>query len=244
MHRSNLIVYSPHLFTLDNPDTESHMANINTPPDFRRFQAAIFDLDGTLVHSEHVWEMAKRKVVARYGFNPTQTLLDAHVGRGLDGFLDDVFGRPLTPFEQKDFGDQIGAIADALLPLMRTPVPGAADLLADLHKKGLRIAICSSSPRRHIISAIKMLGIENHIELLVSGAELQRGKPDPMPYQKTLEDLKLPGDSVCAFEDSVSGATSALAAGLTVFAIGNGCTLPSFDECSFRAEDFQTLLEM
>jgi len=83
--------------------------------------------------------------------------------------------------------------------------------------------------------------IENRIERIVSGAELKRGEPDPMPYQKTLEELKLQPDLVCAFEDLVSGAISALEARMTVLAIGVGCTQSSFSDCIFRAESFEEL---
>ena len=60
-----------------------------SPFDLTRYRAAIFDLDGTLVHSEHVWEKAKIEVTARYGKRPSRELLDAHVGRGLKDFLDE-----------------------------------------------------------------------------------------------------------------------------------------------------------
>ena len=218
------------------------MSNAGVIPDFRRFRAAIFDLDGTLVHSEHAWEAAKLDVLGQYGCHPSRDLLDAHVGRGLRGFLDEAFGRPLSVNEHNEVGGKIGRKADDLLPLMRHPVPGAARLLCDLHDGGLRIAICSSSSRRHIVSAVNMLDIADRIEIIVSGAELLRGKPDPLPYVTTLEVLDLQPELVCAFEDSVAGATSASAANLTVLAIGAGCTRSSFDRCEFRAEDFRELV--
>ena len=92
-----------------------------------RFRAAIFDLDGTLVHSEHVWERAKVEVTARYGRRPSQALLDAHVGRGLKDFLDELFEMPLTPDMRRAIGDQIGAEADLWLDKLREPVPAARE---------------------------------------------------------------------------------------------------------------------
>jgi HAD superfamily hydrolase (TIGR01509 family) len=218
------------------------LSNAGVIPDFHRFRAAIFDLDGTLVHSEHAWEAAKLDVLGQYGFNPSPELLNAHIGRGLSGFLDEAFDRPLSAKKHNEVGNKIGRKADDLLPSMRHPVPGAAKLLCDLHDAGLRIAICSSSPRRHIVSAANWLGIADRIEIIVSGAELLRGKPDPLPYITTLEALDLQPELVCAFEDSVAGATSASAADLTVLAIGAGCTRSIFDHCEFRAEDFRELV--
>lgn len=51
-----------------------------------RYRAAIFHLDGTLVHSEPAWETAKRRVIARLGVEAPQSTYDALVGRGLRGF--------------------------------------------------------------------------------------------------------------------------------------------------------------
>lgn len=203
-----------------------------------RFKAAIFDLDGTLVHSEHVWEAAKIETLARYGLLPSQSLLDAHVGRGLAGFLDEAFDRPLPPDERRTISDQIGAVADVLLPAMRHPVAGASELLKSLRSNGMRIAICSSSPRRHISGALDMLGVGDCIETIISGSELPRGKPDPLPYSTVLAALDLEPHTACAFEDSLPGARSAFAAGLSVFAIGAGCTGTEFAFCHKRSESF------
>ena len=220
-----------------------------TPPedqrriDFTRFSAVIFDLDGTLVHSEHVWEAAKVDVARRYGLVPSRALLDAHVGRGLPGFFDELFGQSLPHDRHREISGHIDDVADRLMPSMREPIPGALDLLCALHDEGLRIAICSSSPRRHIAQALEMLDITDRIEAVVSGAELPRGKPDPLPFSTALDLLKLPPAAACAFEDSLPGAISADAAGIAVFAVGAGCSDPKFGFCHAQAENFRTWIE-
>lgn len=206
------------------------------------FRAAIFDLDGTLVHSEPAWEEAKIIVARRYGATPSRALLDAYVGRGLAGFLDDLFGTRLPAHTHRKLGDEIGAEADHLLPRMREPVPGAAAFLQHLHRQGLRIAVCSSSPRRHILAALDHLGLLDAVEAIVSGAELPRGKPDPLPFVTTLALLDLPARRVFAVEDSLPGARSAHGAGLVTLAIGPGCTSrPEFGFCAHRAETYADL---
>ena len=217
------------------------MTPTKSAPDFTQFQAAIFDLDGTLIHSEPAWEAAKIEVLAQYGIVPPQSVLDAYVGRGLGAFLDEMFSSPLSPDRRRMIANQIGAAADVLLPKMRAPVLGATELLCALHGVGLRIAICSSSPRRHIVSALDELGIADRIEFIVSAAELSRGKPDPLPYLETLSALSLEPQAACAIEDSLPGASSAFLAGLFVFAVGEGCTGSKFELCHHQAENFSDL---
>lgn len=210
-----------------------------------QFRAAIFDLDGTLVHSEPAWEAAKRRVLARLGIDISQAVYDAYVGRGLRGFLNDVLGPELTEAHRTSLADEIGAEADVLLPLLRQPIPGAAQSVIKLAEMGLRIAVCSSSPRRHIQAALDQLGLLDHVGTIVSGADLPRGKPDPLPYLETLRSLDLGQDEAFAVEDALPGVISAHAAGLTVVGIGQQSLEQRFAEyCRVRLPDFASLDRM
>jgi sugar-phosphatase len=203
------------------------------------FKAAIFDLDGTLVLSEPAWEQAKLRVMERIGVEVAQTVYDAFVGRGLRGFLTEVLGADLTDARRSDLADQIGAEADVLLPQLRQPVPGAAASVRRLLDAGLRVAVCSSSPRRHIVAALDQLGLTGAVPILVSGADLPRGKPDPLPYTETLRLLNLAPDAAFAVEDALPGAQAAHAAGLAVIGIGAECRKPDFEPlCRFRVDGY------
>lgn len=202
------------------------------------FKAAIFDLDGTLIQSEPAWEAAKRRVLTRLGVQVPQSVYDAFVGRGLRGFLTQVLGPDLTDARRTDLANQIGAEADVLLPQLRQPIPGATASVLRLQSAGLRIAVCSSSPRRHIEAALDLLGLTGVVEQVVSGAELPRGKPDPLPYLESLRQLRLPPVDVFAVEDALPGAQSAYGAGLTVVGIGAAVHDPAFAElCYSTATD-------
>ena len=203
------------------------------------FKAAIFDLDGTLVLSEPAWEEAKRRVLTRLGMQVPQATYDAYVGRGLRDFLTEVLGPDLSVQHRADLADQIGAEADVLLPLLRQPVPGASASVLRLRDAGLRVAVCSSSPHRHIAAALDQLGLREVVSIVVSGTDLPRGKPDPLPYQETLRQMRLAPDAAFAVEDALPGAQSAHAAGLTIIGIGMDVKDPAFSElCHTRVADY------
>lgn len=206
------------------------------------FKAAIFDLDGTLVLSEPAWEEAKRRVLTRLGVQVPQAIYDAFVGRGLRGFLTEVLGSDLSIQRRTDLANQIGAEADVLLPLLRQPVPGASASVLRLRDAGLRVAVCSSSPRRHIAAALDQLGLTEVVSTVVSAADLPRGKPDPLPYQETLRQMRLASDAAFAVEDALPGVQSAHAAGLTVVGIGMAVKDPAFSAlCHARVADYEEL---
>ncbi len=203
------------------------------------YRAAIFDLDGTLVQSEPAWEEAKRRVLAQMGVSVGQEVYDAFVGRGLRGFLAEVLGPDLPEARRAELASRIGAEADVLLPQMRQPVPGAAEAVTRLVAGGLRIAVCSSSPRRHIHAALAQLGLTDRVSAIVSGADLPRGKPDPLPYLETLRLLAVEPAAAFAVEDALPGAVSAHAAGLAVIGIGAESLKPEFAPyCRLQVADF------
>jgi HAD superfamily hydrolase (TIGR01509 family) len=204
------------------------------------FRAAIFDLDGTLVISEPAWEAAKRRVLGDIGVSVTQDIYDEFVGRGLRGFLARVIGPDLTDDLRADLIRRIEAEADSLLPQMRRPFPGAAAAVRRLATAGLRVAVCSSSPRRHIHAALEQLDLDARtVEIVVSGAELPRGKPDPLPYRETLRHLNLGPAQAFAVEDALPGAQSAHAAGLAVVGIGADSLADRFAPyCRVRVLDY------
>lgn len=203
------------------------------------YRAAIFDLDGTLVHSEPAWEAAKRRVLGRLGVEVSQEIYDAYVGRGLRGFLKDVLGPEFTEANRASLADEIGAEADVLLPLLRQPIPRASQSVTTLTELGLRIAVCSSSPRRHIHAALDQLGLMDRVDAIVSGADLPRGKPDPLPYLETLRVLDLGQAEAFAVEDALPGVISAHAAGLMVVGIGQKSLEPEFAKyCRVQLSDF------
>ena len=78
--------------------------------------------------------------------------------------------------------------------------------------------------------------------MVVSAADLPRGKPDALPYRATLEGLGLEAAQVCAFEDSLPGARSAVEAGLWTVAVGPDCMGPAFGFCQLQAPSFMALL--
>lgn len=203
------------------------------------YRAVIFDLDGTLVESEPAWEAAKRRVLDRAGVAVPQATFDAFVGRGLRGFLSHVMGPGLTETARDAMAREIGAEADVLLPQLRQPIPGAASSVMRLAQAGLRIAICSSSPRRHIAAALDQLDLAGRVSVVVSGADLPRGKPDPLPYLETLRLLGMSREEAFAVEDALPGVLAAHGAGMAVVGIGPQSLDPGFAPyCPVRLPDF------
>ena len=95
---------------------------------------------------------------------------------------------------------------------------GVVETIAELKRRGVRVALASSSPMDNILHVLEVCGLSGAFELVTSGEQFHESKPNPEIYLHTLENLGLPASACCCIEDSVPGITAGKAAGLTVVA--------------------------
>ncbi|GAA4586901.1 putative hydrolase of the HAD superfamily [Actinoplanes octamycinicus] len=101
---------------------------------------------------------------------------------------------------------------------------GIASWLGEAERRGLRLAVASSSPGSWVRSHLQRTGDLARFEVLACGDEVPGHKPDPAVYRLALDRLGLSADRAVAFEDSPHGVDAAQAAGLRCVAIPNPFT--------------------
>lgn len=189
-------------------------------------KALLFDLDGTLVHTDPLHFAAWRRALEPHGI----PLDEATYERRIWGRHNPDIVRDLLP--QLDTAD-VAAFADAKEAAFRAaarglqPLPGAAALMVDARAAGVTVAVVTNAPRPNAEFMLHATGLVTMVDLLTIGEECAAPKPDPAPYRETLECLGVSADEAVAFEDSPSGLRSAAAAGLTV--VGMTTTRPAND---------------
>jgi beta-phosphoglucomutase len=100
-----------------------------------------------------------------------------------------------------------------------TPTPGLAELLDWAERHAIGVAVVTNAPRPNAEQMLKGLGLDTRIATLVIGAELERAKPDPLPYLTGLQLLGGTADRALAFEDSLPGIRAASGAGIPTYGI-------------------------
>lgn len=186
------------------------------------FAAAIFDMDGVIVDTEKFYLDTLAKLFEAEGIEVPFEDLCVTVGASYKDFKRNLVrwfelgGEHLTEDEalarynvweernQPDFA--------ALLN------HGVVETIAELKRRGVRVALASSSPMSNILQVLDACGLSDAFELVTSGEQFHESKPNPEIYLHTLENLGLPAGDCCCVEDSVPGITAGKAAGLTVFA--------------------------
>jgi HAD superfamily hydrolase (TIGR01509 family) len=192
--------------------------------------AVLFDMDGTLVDSEKVWEVALHELAARYGGRLSRAGRMAMIGMGATDsmrLMHDDLGQPWRDAAQSAHwvGERVGELFATGL-LWR---PGARELLHDVRAAGLPTALVTSTGRRLVELAMPVLGRAN-FDVVVCGDEVTRTKPDPEPYLIAAARLDVPIGDCVAIEDSPTGVASARACGAVVLAVPCDVPLGALDD--------------
>lgn len=175
-------------------------------------KAVIFDMDGVLIDSEPYYQRATEEYFASYGIRLTREQLLRFPGRRFLEVMEEIGGD--IPEEN------YRRIIDGFVPwtidfekALRREVP---QLFRDLRKMGLTIAIASNSIQEKLNLFLRRCQLEEYVELVCSGADLGRGKPEPDIYIYTCGKLSLAPSECVAVEDSDCGLQAAAGAGCRV----------------------------
>jgi HAD superfamily hydrolase (TIGR01509 family) len=194
--------------------------------------AVVFDFDGLLADSEPLQIQAWRSFLARYDRVLDDALLDEMFGlrvKDSSRLVQERLNLPLTPDQVMSERDEI------FLELVATTLPlmdGAYDVIDELRSlPGMRLALATSGHRRYISAALDVTGLENAFEVVVTGDDVERGKPDPEIYALAAQRLGVEPSTCLALEDAPHGIRSAKAAGMWCLAIPNEMTasIPGLD---------------
>ncbi|GAB3301171.1 HAD family hydrolase [Parasphingorhabdus pacifica] len=203
-------------------------------------QAVVFDMDGVLVESEHLWErMWSRFAEAR---DRTWTVEQTRHVQGMSApewaaFLAEFSSAAETVAETERIvvDDMIAALDSGEITLL----PGARRMVSEAAGQA-PIALASSAPRRLIDSVLDRHALTRLFSATVSSAEVPRGKPSPDVYLSAADRLDTAATACLAVEDSSNGLRAAAAAGMTVVAIPSPAYPPAEDalaKASFVAAD-------
>ena len=180
--------------------------------------AVLFDMDGTLLDSEKVWDIALDDLARQLGGELSREARVAMIGSNLArsvGLVHADLGVTV------DEADSAAYLLDRAELLFRTDLvwkPGARELLERCCDAGVPTALVTSTVRRLTDIALDTMGREL-FTASVCGDEVADPKPAPDSYLRAAELLHVsPGDCV-AIEDSPTGIASAEAAGCAVIAV-------------------------
>ena len=203
--------------------------------------AVVFDLDGVLIDSEHVWDEARRALAAERGGHWNDRASRDMMGMSSlewSRYMHDVIGLQESPEEiSAEVVRRLQAIYREELPLFPGAVAAVERLAAHCP-----LAVASSSNRELIDLVLELSGLDRQFPVTVSSEEVARGKPAPDVYLEAARRLGVEPGRCAAIEDSENGIRSAKAAGMRVLAIPNP-QFPPAAEALAQADDMLESLD-
>ena len=183
------------------------------------FRAVIFDLDGVLADSEPWWNEIDKKLLGEYGVT-----YHGEYHRNVLG----VSYRVAVEFYKEAFGlsapteelmRRRGEIAAEFFASRVGLFPSTKATLEKLRQMNLHLAVATSSVSASARPFLDQHELTAFFDVIVTGEEIERGKPQPDIYLRAAEKLGITADACLVIEDALSGIAAGKAAGMRVAAI-------------------------
>ena len=182
------------------------------------FDAVFFDMDGLLVDSEPEWLKSESEITAAYGYQWTSQDQVACLGGPLSRvgqYMHDKCNQAETP---DFFTNKLVEVQSEKMRSYTPFMPGAYELVQDLHKNGVKTGLVSASPRIIVDAVLDNVGAEL-FPFSISSDDVERTKPHPDAYLKAAQLTNSAIENCLVFEDSLTGVGAATSSGAWLVAV-------------------------
>lgn len=188
--------------------------------DLSHLQAVVFDMDGLMVDTESIYQLAWRDAAQHFGYHLSETTLRATTGRRLEdcykilrSAVDDTF--PMAAFLElwpQLWHEQVSTYG---VPQK----PGLTALLDLLDAHQIPKAVATSTEYPEAVFTLEKAGIADRFSLIISGDQITNGKPAPDIFLRAAERLGVASQHCLALEDSEAGVLAATSAGMVTIMV-------------------------
>jgi len=184
-----------------------------------KITGAIFDMDGTLLESMHIWENVGRDFLLAHGVQPEPDLRERLRAKSLRQsavYYREHYGADMP--EDAIMAEINGMLEEQYFHVVQ-PKPGAEALLARLQERGVRMCVATSTARYLTEAALRRCGLTRYIGEIFTCEEVGAGKDSPEIFMRALEWLGGEKEHTPVFEDAYFAMLTAKTAGFPVVAV-------------------------
>lgn len=179
-----------------------------------KIKGLIFDMDGTLVDNLAYHFLAFEEYAKRMGFELSEPLSLKHNGMHSNEIFKILVGEAIVAeYGAERLNQEKEAVYREIYRPNLKPVAGVVEFIQQAKQAGLKCAIGSAGCRENVEFIVEALGIEDCIDVSISGSDVTHGKPHPEIFTKAHEALGLRAEECIVFEDGVNGICAGVAAG-------------------------------
>ena len=181
--------------------------------------AVIFDVDGVLTDSYIPHFQSWQRMFGEIGVDFTDDQFRSTFGRTNRDIFAELYPGDMNEQRSRALGDRKELLYREIITESFTPLPGAVELIDALFAAGFKLAVGSSGPPENVALTLEKLGRANRFSAVITGADVQNGKPNPQVFLLAAERLGVPPRQCAVIEDAPQGIEAANRAGMTSIAI-------------------------
>ena len=183
----------------------------------------LFDMDGVLINTEPLHYRIWKHVLKENGITIDYEHYKGCIG-STRAYLFDLIkeGYGVDLYDKPEIGKRFDEIKGEIIQKEGVPrIEGVEEVIHDLHNKGYRMAVASSSAQNYIDAHMRELNLTDCFEMLFSAENVKNPKPAPDVFLAVAEKLGAKPEECLVIEDSYNGTRAAQAAGMRCFGFKN-----------------------
>ncbi|ACU05330.1 MULTISPECIES: HAD family hydrolase [Pedobacter] len=204
--------------------------------------AVIFDMDGVICHTNPYHSLAFRTFFSGHNLNPTDEEFAQHMyGKSNSYILSHFFKRPVSGDELSQMEQEKEGLFRKIYEPHIEPIAGIVAFIADLAQNGVKLGVATSAPYANLELILGKIDIREQLGSILASEDVKKHKPDPEVYLSSAKNLGVLPENCLVFEDSFSGVSAALNAGMKVVGVLSSHSKAELPPCSLYIEDYTDL---
>jgi len=204
--------------------------------------AVIFDMDGVICHTNPYHSKAFREFFSTRNLNPTDEEFAEHMfGKSNSYILSHFLKRPVAGDELIQLEREKELLFRQLYEPHIEPIAGIVDFITDLEASGAKLGVATSAPLANLDLILSKVPIREKLGSLLASENVTKHKPDPEVYLTSAKNLGVRPTRCIVFEDSFSGISAALNAGMKVVGVLTSHTKNELPPCDLYIDNYRGL---
>lgn len=204
--------------------------------------AVIFDMDGVICHTNPYHSLAFRTFFSSHNLNPTDEEFAQHMyGKSNSYILSHFFKRPVSGDELLQMEQEKEGLFRKIYEPHIEPIAGIMAFIADLAQNRIKLGVATSAPYANLELILGKIDIRHQLGSILASEDVKKHKPDPEVYLSSAKNLGVLPENCLVFEDSFSGVSAALNAGMKVVGVLSSHSKAELPPCSLYIEDYTDL---